>query len=75
MKVRVIHCMAGSDYVHNPGSVVEFADDEALRLIDAGIAEPLRPETAAVEAPENASQPKGRKRVAGTGNAGSGSAD
>jgi hypothetical protein len=68
MKLKVVHCMAGSDYVHNPGDVVEFADDEAVRLIDAGIAEPLAPETAQEGPAETAAQPRGRKRVAGTGN-------
>lgn len=67
MKLRVIHCMAGSDFVHKPGDVVEFDDAEAVRLIDAGIAEPLQSETAAEGAAENAAQPKGRKRVARAG--------
>lgn len=75
MKLRVRHCMAGSDYVHKPGDVVEFADDEAARLIDAGIAEALQPETAAESAAENAAQQKGRKRVDRTGDAVADSAD
>ena len=72
MKVRIVHCMAGSDYVRNPGDEVEVEDAEAVRLIDAGIAEPLRPETAAEGPAENAAQAKGRKRVARTGDAADG---
>lgn len=46
------------------GSVVDFPDDEAQHLVDAGLAViPGKPETAAVEsAPENAAAPKPRGR-------------
>lgn len=64
MKLKVIHCMAGSGFVHHPGDVVEFDDAEGVRLVEAGIAEPLGPETASVEPAENASLPRSRKRVA-----------
>ena len=40
MKVKMIACMAGTDFVRNPGDCCEVDDDEAERLIEAGFAEP-----------------------------------
>jgi hypothetical protein len=60
--------MAGTDFVHNVGDQVEFDDTEAVRLIEAGIAEPCGPETASTGPAENAAKPKGNKRVSRTRN-------
>ena len=42
MRVRFKQCLAGSNFCHNPGDVCDFADDKAARLIEAGIAEPVK---------------------------------
>ena len=42
MKVRLLTCMAGINFVYNAGDEIEFSKDEAMRLIDAKIAEPIR---------------------------------
>lgn len=50
MHVKMIQCQAGTDFVRNPGDVVEVSDAEAIRMIEAGIALPVRdnvPETTA----------------------------
>lgn len=36
-KVRFLTSMAGIDFVHNVGDVIDCADDVAQRYIDAGI--------------------------------------
>lgn len=38
-QIRFLTCMAGSDFVHNAGDVVECSDAQAQRFADAGIAE------------------------------------
>lgn len=42
MRVRFKQCLAGSNFCHNPGDVCDFGDDKAARLIEAGIAEPIK---------------------------------
>jgi hypothetical protein len=38
-KVRLLTSMAGIDFSHNQGDVIDCNDAEAKRFIDAGIAE------------------------------------
>jgi hypothetical protein len=42
MKVRMLVSQAGIDFVRNVGDEIEIADGEAMRLLAAGIAEPMR---------------------------------
>lgn len=55
MHVRFIQCLAGTNFCHNPGDVCEFTDEKAARLIEGGIAEPVKTsaklETASVPKP------------------------
>ena len=54
MIVRVLKSVAGRGFSHAPGAIVELDDDEALRWIRGGLAEPVRsaePDTATVAAP------------------------
>jgi hypothetical protein len=46
-KVKLLTSMAGIDFSHNRGDIIDCNEAEALRFIAAGIAEPV--ETAAVE--------------------------
>lgn len=41
MKVRMLVSMAGLDFVHNAGDIIDVAADEANRYFEAGIAETL----------------------------------
>jgi hypothetical protein len=43
MQVKMLVCLAGARIMLNPGDEAEFADDEAIRLIDAGFAVPVAP--------------------------------
>jgi hypothetical protein len=40
MKIRFLAALAGADFAHDVGAEVEFPDEEAARLVEAGIAEP-----------------------------------
>jgi len=46
-QVRLLTSMAGIDFSHNRGDVIDCNDAEAQRFIAAGIAEPV--ETAQIE--------------------------
>jgi len=48
-KVRLLTSMAGIDFSHNIGDVIDCNDAEAQRFIEAGIAEALAPESPKVE--------------------------
>ena len=57
MIVRVLKSVAGRGFAYAPGAIVELEDDEALRWISGGLAEPVRssePEMATVAPPERA---------------------
>jgi hypothetical protein len=62
----MIQCQAGTDFVRNPGDVLEIPDAEALRMIDAGIAVPLRdgPVETTVAKPPAAETTRARKTKA-----------
>lgn len=38
-KIRMLTSMAGISFVHNSGDIVDVTDAEAVRYIEAGIAE------------------------------------
>jgi len=40
-KIRLLTSMAGIDFSHNRGDIIDASDAEAKRFIEAGIAEPL----------------------------------
>lgn len=42
MLVRVLKSVAGLGFAHAPGALVELDDEEALRWIRGGLAEPVR---------------------------------
>ena len=42
MLIRFTTCLAGADFVRNPGDVAELPDAEAKRLIAAGFAAPAK---------------------------------
>lgn len=46
-KVKLLTSMAGIDFSHNRGDIIDCNEAEALRFISAGIAEPV--ETAVFE--------------------------
>ena len=46
-KVKLLTSMAGIDFSHNAGDIIDCNEAEAVRFIAAGIAEPV--ETAKVE--------------------------
>lgn len=42
MKMKLLQSMAGIDYSHNAGDIIEVSDPEAAkRYIEGGIAEPM----------------------------------
>ena len=42
MKLRLLTSMAGIDYSHNAGDIIEIGDTEAAkRYIEKGVAEPI----------------------------------
>ena len=41
-KVRMLVSMAGTDFVHEQGSVIDVTEAEALRYVEAGIAEAMQ---------------------------------
>lgn len=43
MKLKLLTGLSGPEFALSPGDERDFADDEALRLIDAGIAERAEP--------------------------------
>jgi len=51
MKVKLLVCRSGPDFTQNAGDVVAVSEAEALRMIKAGQAEPVKAvETAAKKA-------------------------
>lgn len=48
-KVRLLTSMAGIDFSHNVGDVIDCNDAESKRFIDAGIAEALTSEAPKIE--------------------------
>lgn len=42
MKIKLLVSRAGSDFSQSVGDEIDVADDEAIRLIEAGQAEPVR---------------------------------
>jgi hypothetical protein len=48
-KVRLLTSMAGIDFSHNKGDVIDCADETAARYIEAGIAEGFSDVEAKVE--------------------------
>ena len=40
-KVKLLTSMAGIDFSHNQGDVIDCNEAEALRFVEAGIAEPI----------------------------------
>ena len=40
-KIRMLTSMAGTDFVFEQGAIVDVTDAEAVRYVDAGIAEAL----------------------------------
>lgn len=60
MLVKMLVMQAGRDFVRDRGAVVEVADAEARRMIEAGIAEPVR--VAPVE--RATPRPRGERAVA-----------
>lgn len=46
-KVRLLTSMAGADFVHEQGSIIDVTDAVALRYVEAGIAENI--ESAPIE--------------------------
>lgn len=44
MKIKMLTSQAGVDFVRNPGDELDVPDAEAIRMIEAGIAEPVRVE-------------------------------
>ena len=45
-KVKLLTSMAGINFSHNVGDIIEMSDEQAVRFVDAGIAE-------AVDAPKS----------------------
>ena len=43
MKVKILQCMAGSDFVRDVGDICEVDNDEGERIIAAGFAESVKP--------------------------------
>lgn len=67
MKVRMKTCLVGGDFAIMPGSVYECDADEAARLIEADLAEPVKAgaetrETTTISAPETSG--RGRRKSA-----------
>ncbi len=63
MIVRFLTCLAGHNYVRNPGDTGEVSDAEAARLIDKGFAESVGPETASLSPARKATKQQGKPRV------------
>jgi hypothetical protein len=51
MKVRMLVCQAGADFVREARAVYDVPDAEALRLIASGQAEPVRKREAETAVP------------------------
>ena len=52
MRIKMLVGLSGPDILLSPGDEAEFANDEAIRLIDAGFAVPAAPKIErAVKAP------------------------
>lgn len=68
MKVRMKTCLVGSDFTVMPGGIFDCDTEEAVRLIEADLADPIKDtayETATVSAPETGEAAKpGRKKRA-----------
>lgn len=61
-KVKLLTSMAGIDFSHNQGDVIECNEAEAIRFISAGIAEPVE----AVKVERAVKDTTTRKAVKGT---------
>lgn len=48
-QVKLLTSMAGVDFSHNAGDVIEVSEDQAKRYVEAGIAEALVSEQPKVE--------------------------
>lgn len=42
MKIEMTTSMAGAGFVHNVGDIVNFPEKEAIRIMEAGFAIPIR---------------------------------
>lgn len=62
MKVELLVSRATDEQVYRRGDVIEVEADEGLRLIKAGQARRLEPETAAIAPAERAVRKRGRPR-------------
>jgi hypothetical protein len=62
MRVRLLTARAARGLSQRAGDIVEISDAEAQRLIAAGYAAALEPETAMRAGPENAARPAGRAK-------------
>jgi hypothetical protein len=49
MRLRFLTSLVGATFSLNPGDESEFAEAEAIRLIEAGFAEPAKVEAAPIE--------------------------
>lgn len=65
MKIKLLTGIAGRDFSHAPGAVVDMSAKVARRLIAAGYAEKVEPETATAEPAETAAKPRPRRRKRG----------
>lgn len=43
-KIKLLTSMAGIDFSHNQGDIIDCNDAEAVRFIEAGLAEPIADE-------------------------------
>lgn len=55
MQVKMLTCMAGSDFTRNPGDICDLEDAEAQRCIDAGFCEPVSGKETKVKAKKTTS--------------------
>jgi hypothetical protein len=57
-KVKLLTSMAGINFSHNEGDVIDCNEAEAIRFIQAGIAEPIE-----TEKPERAVKTRAMRRA------------
>jgi hypothetical protein len=55
-KIKMLTSMAGINFVHNAGDVIDVTDDQAVRFVGAGIAEAVEGPKTKVE--QATSKPK-----------------
>lgn len=48
MKIKLKTCLAGADFTRNSGEIIEVSEAEAVRFLEAGLAEAL-PDVTAIE--------------------------